>query len=184
MSQHRRIRRERTRVADWAARAMVVAGGVLLLRLIQPQRAGDGGPFIGTENERLGRGEPTVPPSKEAEKAGHETVDLSGWTLTVLTAGLGATVAVVIGAMVLLHGYVVRGVEANDTRLTVEQTTPLVPPLPHVQATPVQALDALQAREQSLLEGYGWVDAEHTRARIPIDRAMKLIVGQQLDAAP
>ncbi len=163
---------------------MVLAGGVLLFRLIQPQYADDGGPLVGTENERLGRGEPTVPPSTEAQKAGHETLDLSGWTLTKLTAGLGAVVAVVIGAMVLLHGYVVRGIEASDTGLTVEQTTPVVPPLPHLQATPVQSLEALQAREQAQLEGYGWTDAGHTRARIPIDRAMKLIVGQKLDTAP
>ena len=191
MSPRSREPRVRSAAADWVARGMVVAGGFMLVRLIQPrpQQAADGpatgdDDAIGTEDEQLGRGEPTVPPSSKARKAGHETLDLSGRTLAILTAGLGGTVAVVIVAMILLRGYFVSRIDAGNARFTAEQTTSVTPPLPHLQVTPLEEIAALHGREDALLQHYGYVDADRTRARIPISRAMTLIVGHKLDTAP
>jgi hypothetical protein len=42
----------------------------------------------------------------------------------------------------------------------------------------------LHAREDLLLDNYSWVDDTHTKARIPIERAMELIAQQGLPVAP
>ncbi len=42
----------------------------------------------------------------------------------------------------------------------------------------------LHAREDILLTNYSWVDAAHTKVRIPIERAMELIAQQGLPVAP
>lgn len=42
----------------------------------------------------------------------------------------------------------------------------------------------LHAREDLLLNNYTWVDAAHTKVRIPIDRAMELIAQRGVPVAP
>ena len=42
----------------------------------------------------------------------------------------------------------------------------------------------LHAREDLLLDNYSWVDAAHTKVRIPIERAMELIAQRGLPVAP
>jgi hypothetical protein len=39
-----------------------------------------------------------------------------------------------------------------------------------------EQLRALRAREEANLNGYQWLDDRHTKARIPIDRAMDLLL--------
>jgi hypothetical protein len=48
-----------------------------------------------------------------------------------------------------------------------------------LQTAPVQDLQALRASEQSTLDGYGWVDRPAGVVRIPIARAMELLVQRQ-----
>jgi hypothetical protein len=48
----------------------------------------------------------------------------------------------------------------------------------------LQDIAAERRREADLLNSYAWIDAAHTRARIPIDRAMALMIGQPLDPPP
>jgi hypothetical protein len=42
----------------------------------------------------------------------------------------------------------------------------------------------LHAREDILLDNYTWVDAAHSKVRVPIDRAMELIAQRGLPVAP
>ena len=49
-------------------------------------------------------------------------------------------------------------------------------PAPRLQVHPAEDLAALQAREEKQLTSYGWVDREKEVVRIPIDRAMDLLV--------
>jgi hypothetical protein len=58
-------------------------------------------------------------------------------------------------------------------------------PTPRVQTDDGnQAVADLHAREDLLLDNYTWVDADHTRVRIPIERAMELLAKQGLQVAP
>jgi hypothetical protein len=49
------------------------------------------------------------------------------------------------------------------------------PPAPRLQENPRGDLEAVRAREQALLDSYGWVDRASGRVRIPVDRAMTLL---------
>lgn len=58
-------------------------------------------------------------------------------------------------------------------------------PTPRVQTDDGnQDVADLHAREDLLLDNYSWVDASHTKVRIPIERAMELIAQRGLPAAP
>ncbi len=47
-----------------------------------------------------------------------------------------------------------------------------------LQPDPARDIDAFMEEKRRLLEGYGWVDADHKIARIPIERAMALLAEQ------
>ena len=58
-------------------------------------------------------------------------------------------------------------------------------PTPRVQTDDGnQDVADLHARENLLLENYTWVDAAHTKVRIPIERAMELIAQRGIAVAP
>lgn len=58
-------------------------------------------------------------------------------------------------------------------------------PTPRVQIDDGnQDVADLHAREDLLLNNYTWVDASHSKVRIPIDRAMELIAQRGLPVAP
>lgn len=50
-----------------------------------------------------------------------------------------------------------------------------LPPEPRLQVAAKADLDQLRATENAQLESYGWVDRDQGIARIPIERAMKLL---------
>ncbi len=58
-------------------------------------------------------------------------------------------------------------------------------PTPRVQTDDGnQDVADLHARENLLLENYTWVDAAHTKVRVPIERAMELIAQRGIAVAP
>jgi hypothetical protein len=59
-----------------------------------------------------------------------------------------------------------------------------LPPQPRLQAAPAADLAAVRTLQQSQLEGYRWMDEAHTVARIPVERAMALLVSKGLPLSP
>ena len=57
-------------------------------------------------------------------------------------------------------------------------------PGPHLQREPYRELRDQQGAEEQKLAGYAWSDPAHTRARIPIGRAMALVAGRSLEPSP
>jgi hypothetical protein len=49
------------------------------------------------------------------------------------------------------------------------------PPAPRLQENPRRDLATLRARDEELLETYGWVDRSAGRVRIPVEQAMELL---------
>jgi len=54
---------------------------------------------------------------------------------------------------------------------------PYLPPEPRLQTDPEGELETLRATEDAVLEGYAWVDEANGIARVPIERAITLMVG-------
>jgi len=57
-------------------------------------------------------------------------------------------------------------------------------PEPRLQVNSAQELQAMRAQEETVLQSYGWVDREHGVTRIPIEKAMQLLVQRGLPVRP
>lgn len=57
-----------------------------------------------------------------------------------------------------------------------------LPPEPRLQVSPAQDMQELRAREDALLNTYGWVDQQDGVVRIPIERAIQLLAERGLSA--
>jgi hypothetical protein len=86
------------------------------------------------------------------------TLLLMGWLLPALTARQGQ------GAM---------------PSALLSEAVP-VPPVPRLQVAPAQELQQWYVAEEEILQSYGWVNKEAGIVRIPIARAMELLVERGL----
>jgi hypothetical protein len=87
--------------------------------------------------------------------------------------------ATVIGMAALLAHY------KAEAEAAYEPVSPLaskreLPPEPRLQVVPAEELEAHRAMERLFLDHYQWIDRQAGLARIPIDRAMALVVERGL----
>lgn len=129
-------------------------------------------------------GKPTTPASREAVESGFETTDVNARDMTFILGGIVATTVFVIAIVCVMIWRFDIARTHSFSNLTPQQTAQSVPPAPHLQVAPFADLAQQRAREERLLHSYGWTSPDHSTARIPIDRAMALTVGQSLDAPP
>jgi hypothetical protein len=57
-----------------------------------------------------------------------------------------------------------------------------LPPAPRLQVKPVADLDQVRAAQEELLNSYGWADKATGTVRVPIDRAMDMLIERPLPA--
>lgn len=90
-------------------------------------------------------------------------------------------IAAVLFATVILTATGLYGLlrhEVMPDQAEVAAAAAPIPPPPRLQSDAPRDLAAQRAQEQQQLGGYGWIDAGHTLAHIPIDRAMQIYVRQ------
>jgi len=100
--------------------------------------------------------------------------------------GLALVLIVVLAASWILLVHWKARQAARDPRPSplAEASAPRLPPEPRLQAAPVKDMEELRARETSTLTSYGWVDRRAGVGRIPIDRAIDLLLENGLPAPP
>lgn len=59
-----------------------------------------------------------------------------------------------------------------------------LPPAPRLQADPPQEIRQLHEWEERVLSSYGWVNRARGVARIPVERAMELVLEEGLPEVP
>ena len=95
--------------------------------------------------------------------------------------GLIGLVAVVLaimwGVYKLLKSHPTQELNPNPSQLVQEN---IIPPGPRLQTNPAADLRTFRAREDSVLNSYGWVDQKNGVARIPIDSAIEMIAKRGL----
>jgi hypothetical protein len=64
----------------------------------------------------------------------------------------------------------------RDVRRTFVESKPPVPPEPRLQVSPEADLQNYLQQQRQALTSYGWISRPEGRVRIPIDRAMELVV--------
>jgi type IV secretory pathway VirB10-like protein len=126
---------------------------------------------------------PAANTQRDPNEPGHETRDVNVRNTVMVMAGLALTVLAVVGTMIwLMDTFAARHRPAPPAQAP-PRAPPVGPPPPHPQAPPVPPKDRARAAAEASLAGYGYRDEARTRARIPIGRAMDLIVGRSLEPA-
>jgi hypothetical protein len=93
--------------------------------------------------------------------------------------GLALGGAVIVGMVILaviVAFFVVRGLTPERAP---SRSVPLPSAEPPLQPMPERDLPAFRAEKLRTLHEYAWVDRAHGTVRIPIERAMTLLVEQQ-----
>ncbi|HEY1239063.1 MAG TPA: hypothetical protein VGF16_00845 [Bryobacteraceae bacterium] len=117
----------------------------------------------------------------------HEHRDVNVWAVGKVGIALVLTT---IASLLLMFG-MFRYLEVRENAAQIQPTTfsinpNALPPEPNVmfnQHEP-QNREEILGNEEKQLKEYGWVDKEHGVVRIPIDRAMDLVVQRGVPAHP
>ncbi len=115
----------------------------------------------------------------EQPRSGHETSDANIRNLIVF--GVGLSLLVVAGLLVsgaVLH-YFVGHQELGPPASPFENVRTL-PPEPRLQVSAPKDLEQYKAAQDEILNNYGWVDQTAGVVRIPIDRAMDILLQKGL----
>jgi hypothetical protein len=108
---------------------------------------------------------------------GYERRDVSFRPIVLAGVGIAALVAIVSIAMAgLLVVYRTREAHRSAPPSPLAAYAPQEPPAPRLQVDPLRDLKMLHASEDALLHDFGWVDRQAGIVRIPIERAMELLV--------
>ncbi len=117
-----------------------------------------------------------------ASGPGHETRDLKPRTILLFGIGLSITILICLAIANWMFHYFAAVQTASGPALSplAKQEAPSGP---HLQAHAPEDLRKFRGEEEAILNSYGWVNQQAGVARIPIDRAMQLLVQQGLPTA-
>ena len=115
-------------------------------------------------------------------EAGRETQDVSIPAIVKFGIGLAVVTALVSVAMWALFRVYAAREDKHDQPVPpmVAASLQRTPSGPRLEPDPLAPRLAARARENAVLSSYGWVDRGAGIARIPIDRAMELLVERGL----
>ena len=117
-----------------------------------------------------------------------ETLDRELNIRAILYFGLGLVATIVVFGVLMW----VLTVQFRDARIAQDPPPPALPEArqsypptgPLLQAFPEHDLRELLARDREAVERYAWVDQEAGIARVPIERAMELLIEQYQAPGP
>jgi hypothetical protein len=111
-------------------------------------------------------------------QAGHEVSDVNAKGIAIFSFSLILGIVLIqlsLGAVLFTLRH--QSLKSKHA-VTLLPQAPRVPPPPHLQVNPARDLETYLRQENRLLHSYGWIDPQKKIARIPIQRAMKLISDQ------
>jgi len=125
------------------------------------------------------------PGHTERGSVDHETSDVNIRAIFGFAIGLTVTTIVIgFAVWVLFQYFTAREARTVFVEYPLASELSRVPPEPRLQTNPREDLGNLRAREDQALTSYGWVDKNAGVVRIPIERAMQLVVERGLPARP
>lgn len=131
----------------------------------------------------------------EGGRGGHEPIGAHVKPIALFAAGLAGVIVLVLVVTYLLMTYFLAGAPGGQAptpgRSTAPQPASVPPPSglagpagPRLQRDPAEDLRAFKASEDAALGSYGWVDRQAGTVRIPVDRAMDLVMQRGVQALP
>ncbi|HKV03930.1 MAG TPA: hypothetical protein VJO53_02360 [Candidatus Acidoferrales bacterium] len=116
---------------------------------------------------------------------GYEPRDASIRGLLQFAFWMAVVLAVTLLGMKWTFDYFKKSQPLGATMSPMVRTTDrMLPPSPRLQTQPHQELQDYCAEQQQEVGTYGWVDQQSGVVRIPVDRAMDLILARGLPARP
>jgi hypothetical protein len=114
---------------------------------------------------------------------GHEKTDASTWGVFAVAAGLVIAAIIVHFALAGYLGHLQKRPSPTDQwhRADRSQKVEANPvPFPRLQVSPAEDLSEFRAREEAALKSYGWVNRTSGVVRIPVAKAMELVLQKGL----
>ena len=111
----------------------------------------------------------------ENSKRGYEDSDVSMGRLFAFAGGVAGLVIFGVVASAVVFHFFVRHQPLEPPASPFENSRPL-PPEPRLQTVAPQDMRRYRADQDGILSSYAWVDQDAHIVRIPIDRAMDILV--------
>ena len=113
-----------------------------------------------------------------------QEIDFRG--IRMFVGGLAVVTLVLFGLMWGIATFFKGSLVKQDPApaMLVEAREPRVPPGPNLQPNPTAELAAFRAAEDLELAKWAWVDKEKGVARVPVARAMEIVLEHGLPAPP
>jgi hypothetical protein len=121
--------------------------------------------------------------TQDKRREGYEHSDADVRSLLKFGAWLLVILVIVLIAMKSMFFYFARSQKLGPPASPFEEVR-VLPPQPRLQVQPRVDLQAYCEDQMEQLNTYGWVDPHNDVVRIPVDRAMDLIVQRGLPARP
>jgi hypothetical protein len=112
----------------------------------------------------------------KANGAGYEVEDASVREIVFTGVGLAVGTIIVCFAVAGLFKVLTATEVSSRQPLTQVPAGQSFPPTPRLQEKPWLELQGVRAHEDQVLTTYGWVDKNAGKVRIPIDKAMDIVV--------
>ncbi len=109
-----------------------------------------------------------------------ELRDVNAKFLTKFGIGMAFTIVVFLFCLVALFRYFTTREEALGPPPSqgVGVTAQKLPPEPRLQEIPIRDMEQMRAAENEILNQYAWIDPEKGIARIPVSRAMEIMLSR------
>jgi len=117
---------------------------------------------------------------ESAVNRGHETRDLNVRVVTWFAVILVGATVLIFFAVIGLSRLFAHWHPSPDVASRIELRPQMLAPSPQLQVLPSADLERFRAQEEAKLNSYGWVDQPAGVVRLPIARAMELIVQRGL----
>ncbi|MGA7237592.1 MAG: hypothetical protein WBY44_18045 [Bryobacteraceae bacterium] len=127
---------------------------------------------------------PRIQPDLNVPENRHEHRDINVFALGKFAIGLIIVTIFCVGLVAGVFQYLLHregGIPASRME-TPAQDARQLPPEPRLEETPNLDLQEMRAAEQKIQTSYGWLDQSAGIVRLPIDRAMDLVVQRGLPA--
>ena len=126
---------------------------------------------------------PGEDPNQASISVGHELSDAEARPLAY--AGLLlAVILILIGISMAGTFYFFAKEQKLGPPATPFENARTLPPLPRLQVDPKMELKEYRDSQREILNSYGWVDRPGGVVRIPVDRAMELVLARGLPIRP
>lgn len=122
-------------------------------------------------------------PLKPDQKPGFETRDAEPKSLFWISMALAGLILGSVALIYWLQGVYGHHAPQNTESMPLTYSPPNVP-LPRLQLDPPLDMMKLRANEDSAMDAYGWVNKDSGIVRVPVHRAMEILVGHGLPVRP